>query len=109
YVGQHGLELEPAAAASADRIHAFAHATGWPDLEVKPLTAAFHYRRAEDRQAARETLEAIATAALAEGLRTKWGRFVLEVVPPVDASKGTAVRALLRGTDLRRALYAGAD
>src|SRR5438132_57585 len=53
YVGQHGLELEPAAAASGDQIHAFAHATGWPDLEVKPLTAAFHYRRAEDRQAAR--------------------------------------------------------
>ena len=31
YVGQHGLELEPAAAACAERIHAFARATGWPD------------------------------------------------------------------------------
>jgi trehalose 6-phosphate phosphatase len=30
-------------------------------------------------------------------------------VPPVDASKGTAVRALLAETDLRRALYAGDD
>jgi trehalose 6-phosphate phosphatase len=34
---------------------------------------------------------------------------VLEVLPPVDASKGTAVRALLRETGLQRALYAGDD
>jgi trehalose-phosphatase len=109
YVGQHGLELEPSAAASAERIHAFAHDAGWADLELKPLTAAFHYRRADDRDAARETLEEIAAAALREGFRTKWGRYVLEVVPPVDASKGTAVRALLAESGLRRALYAGDD
>jgi trehalose 6-phosphate phosphatase len=30
-------------------------------------------------------------------------------VPPVDASKGTAVRALLRESGLSRALYAGDD
>ncbi|MGN6797151.1 MAG: trehalose-phosphatase [Gaiellaceae bacterium] len=109
YVGQHGLELEPEAVAYAGRLHAFARATGWPDLEEKPLTAAFHYRRADDREAARLALERIATDALAEGLRTKWGRFVLEVVPPVAASKGTAVRALLAETGLRRGLYAGDD
>jgi trehalose 6-phosphate phosphatase len=34
---------------------------------------------------------------------------VLEVLPPVDASKGTAVRSLLEQTELRRALYAGDD
>ena len=109
YVGQHGLELEPAAASFAGEIHAFARATGWPDLEVKPLTAAFHYRRAADRDAARGTLETTAREALERGFRTKWGRFVLEVVPPVDASKGSAVRALLAETGLRRALYAGDD
>jgi trehalose 6-phosphate phosphatase len=109
YVGQHGLELEAAAAESAARIHAFARDAGWSDLEVKPLTAAFHYRRAEDRDGAREMLERIATAALEEGFRTKWGRFVLEIVPPLDASKGTAVRTLLDETGLRRALYAGDD
>jgi trehalose 6-phosphate phosphatase len=76
---------------------------------VKPLTAAFHYRRADDRDAARATLEGVATRALAAGFRTKWGRFVLEVVPPVNASKGSAVRALLAETGLRRALYAGDD
>jgi trehalose 6-phosphate phosphatase len=109
YVGQHGLELDPSAAAFAEQIHAFAEATGWSDLEVKPLTAAFHYRRADDRGAARQTLEAVAGDALAHGFRTKWGRFVLEVVPPVDASKGSAVRTLLAESGLRRALYAGDD
>jgi trehalose 6-phosphate phosphatase len=34
---------------------------------------------------------------------------VLELLPPVDASKGTAVRGLLAQTGLRRALYAGDD
>jgi trehalose-phosphatase len=109
YVGQHGLELEPSATRWAERIHAFALATGWPDLEVKPLTAAFHYRNAPDRDAAREQLEDVAAAALAEGFRTKWGRLVLEALPPVDASKGTAVRALLDQTGIDRALYAGDD
>jgi trehalose-6-phosphatase len=109
YVGQHGLELEPAAADWADRIHAFARGSGWEQLELKPLTAAFHYRGTTDPDAARTRLEEVATRALAEGFRTKWGRLVLEVVPPVDASKGTAVRALLAESGLRRALYAGDD
>jgi trehalose 6-phosphate phosphatase len=34
---------------------------------------------------------------------------VLEIVPPLDADKGTAVRQLLRERDLDRALYAGDD
>jgi trehalose 6-phosphate phosphatase len=109
YVGQHGLELDPDAPAWSGRIHAFARAQGWRHLETKPLTAAFHYRRADDREAARAELEDVASLALAEGFRTKWGRYVLEVVPPLDASKGTAVRALLREGGLSRALYAGDD
>jgi len=108
-VGQHGLELDPAAAAWADRIHDFARASGWPDLEVKPLTAAFHYRAAPDHEAARTELEGVAARALDEGFRTKWGRLVLEVVPPLSASKGTAVQALLAESGLRRALYVGDD
>jgi trehalose 6-phosphate phosphatase len=34
---------------------------------------------------------------------------VLELRPPIDANKGTAVRALLERAGLRRALYAGDD
>ena len=34
---------------------------------------------------------------------------MLEILPPVDANKGTAVRSLLAERGLRRALYAGDD
>jgi trehalose-6-phosphatase len=109
YVGQHGLELQPEAGAYAKRIHAFARATGWDDVELKPFTASFHYRNAADRERAREQLEEVAAAALRAELRPRWGRLVLEVLPPVEASKGTAVRALLDETGFDRALYAGDD
>jgi len=109
YVGQHGLELDARAAGFAEQVHAFARAVDWSDLELKPFTAAFHYRRAADRADARERLERVAAEALAAGLRPKWGRFVLEVVPPIDTSKGTAVQALLAESGLQRALYAGDD
>jgi trehalose-phosphatase len=108
YVGEHGLELDPEAAAWAPRIHAFAAEAGWP-VEDKPLSAAFHYRTAADRHAARRTLQAIEAAARAEGFRTRWGRLVLEVLPPIAASKGTAVRRLLAEHAIERALYAGDD
>ena len=108
YVGEHGLELDPAALKWAPRIHAFAAGVAWP-VEEKPLSVAFHYRTAPDEEEARHTLERVAMAATAEGLRTRWGRMVLEVLPPVDASKGSAVRSLLAAHDLHRALYAGDD
>jgi trehalose 6-phosphate phosphatase len=108
YVGEHGLELEPEAEHWASRIREFAAAAPWP-TEDKPLTAAFHYRTSADPAAARAVLEGVATAALDEGFRTRWGRMVLEVLPPVAASKGTAVRRLLARHELRRALFAGDD
>ncbi len=109
YVGEHGLELDPEASAWAPQVHAFAAATGWADVESKPLTAALHYRRSADRESARAELEQVARDALERGFRTRWGRFVLEVLPPLDASKGTAVRRLLGEHGLERALYAGDD
>jgi len=108
YVGEHGLELEPDAHAWSERIHAFAQSAPWP-AEQKALTIAFHYRTATDREAARETLERVDADARAAGFRTRWGRLVLEVLPPVEASKRTAVEHLLERTGLRRALYAGDD
>ncbi len=108
YVGEHGLELDPRAREWGPRIHAFAAAARWPE-ERKPLSVAFHYRTAVDPDAARATLEGIAADAVDQGFRTRWGRMVLEVLPPIDASKGTAVRSLLEETGLRRALYAGDD
>jgi trehalose 6-phosphate phosphatase len=109
YAGEHGLELDPRAQEWAGPIHGFAAEVRWPDTEIKPLSVAFHYRRAPDHEVAREQLEPVATAALDLGFRTRWGRLVLEVLPPIDVTKGTAVRALLAESGLSRALYAGDD
>ncbi len=109
YAGEHGLELDVAAHEWASRIHGFAAEVPWPALEVKPLSVAFHYRNEPDPEAARRQLEPVAAAALDAGFRPRWGRMVLEVLPPIDASKGTAVRALLTQSGLTRALYAGDD
>ena len=108
YVGEHGLELAPEAREWADRLHAFADAAEWP-AERKELSLAFHYRTAQDRAAAAATLERLAERAIAEGFRPRWGRLVLELRPPLDVDKGTAVRRLLDEAGLRRALYAGDD
>jgi trehalose 6-phosphate phosphatase len=108
YVGEHGLELEPEAAQWAATLREFAATVDWP-IEAKRLTVSFHWRTADDPEAARRTLEAVAERAQAAGLRPRFGRMVLELRPPVDASKGTAVRRLLAERGLRRALYAGDD
>lgn len=107
-VGEHGLELEPEAAVWADRIAEFAGGIDWP-AERKPLSVSFHFRRADDEAAARAYLTRVARAAEAEGFVPRWGRMVLEVRPPVEADKGTAVRALVARAGVRRALYAGDD
>ena len=109
YAGEHGLELAPAAQAWTGRIHGFAAEVPWPATEVKPHSVAFHFRNEPDPEAARQRLEPVAAAALDLGFRPRWGRMVLEVLPPIEASKGTAVRALLERHRLRRALYAGDD
>jgi trehalose 6-phosphate phosphatase len=107
-VGEPGLELEPDAAAWAERIRRFARGVDWPS-EAKPLSASFHFRRADDEAAARAYLTRVAEDAAAAGLVPRWGRMVLEVRPPVDAHKGTAVRTLVARAGVRRALYAGDD
>jgi len=108
YVGSHGLELSPDAAKWSEEIHRFATGVDWP-VEDKGLTVSFHYREAQDEDAALEYLEEVAERARAAGLVPRFGRKVLEIRPPVDADKGTAVTTLLEEASLRRALYAGDD
>ncbi len=107
-VGEHGLELDPRAREWSREIHAFADAVAWP-AERKNLTVSFHFRTAEDEASALATLRRVATEASAAGLRPRWGRKVLEIRPPIDTDKGTAVTSLLGSRGLRRALYAGDD
>jgi trehalose 6-phosphate phosphatase len=109
YVGEHGLELVPEALEWRERLGAFAATVDWEDVERKPLTLSFHYRRADDEAEALRSLEAVAGRARTEGLVARFGRKVLELRPPVGADKGTAVAHLLGERGLERALYAGDD
>ena len=111
YVGSHGLELDRQAARWRQQIVDFASAAPWPqsEIELKGLSVAFHFRSTTDEAASVRELEALAETAREEGLVARFGRKVLEVLPPVGSNKGTAVKHLLAGADLSRALVAGDD
>ncbi len=111
YVGSHGLELEPQAERWRPVLAAFASNAAWPrqDVEVKGLAVTFHFRNRPDEDEALRELDAIAEEAACTGLTARYGRKVLEVLPPIRTNKGTAVRLLLNERGLRRALAAGDD
>lgn len=109
YVGNHGLDLDSEAAGWGERLQRFLADVAWPATENKQLTASLHYRGSPDEGAARAALEEVKTRAEREGFVARFGRKVLEVLPPLDVHKGTAVRHLLAERSLRRALYAGDD
>jgi trehalose-phosphatase len=110
-VGSHGLELEPQAERWRRTLAAFAADAPWPEreIEVKGLAVAFHFRDREDEAEAIRSLDGIADTAREEGLVARYGRKILEVLPPLGSHKGTAVRALVEKHGLRGALAAGDD
>jgi trehalose 6-phosphate phosphatase len=109
YAGNHGLELDAAAGDWTERLRAFLASVEWDQLEDKRLTASLHYRNVSDESAARDELEAVAERARDAGFVARFGRKVLELLPPLAGNKGTAVRQLLAEHGLSRALYAGDD
>jgi trehalose 6-phosphate phosphatase len=109
YVGNHGLELDGEAAEWGERLQRFLADVAWPATENKQLTASLHYRGSQDEGEARAALEDVKARAEREGFVARFGRKVLEVLPPLDVHKGTAVRQLLAERNLTRALYAGDD
>jgi trehalose 6-phosphate phosphatase len=109
YVGNHGLELADGADEWARRLAELLSAVSWAQTEDKGLSAALHFRDAADDATARAQLDVIADRARAAGFVARYGRKVLEIVPPLEADKGAAVRRLLGERDLHRALYAGDD
>jgi len=111
YVGSHGLELDPAAEHWRAQIRDFASAAPWPveRTDLKGLSVAFHYRGVEDEAAALHELELLAERATEEGLSPRFGRKVMEVLPPTGSNKGTAVHALIDNAGLTQALVAGDD
>jgi trehalose-phosphatase len=111
YVGSHGLELDRQADRWRQQIVDFASEAPWrqSEIELKGLSVAFHFRFRDDEAAAVIELEAIAETARDSGLVARFGRKVLEVLPPVGSNKGTAVRSLLEGAGISRVLVAGDD
>lgn len=126
YSGNHGMELrlpggevEIPSTVRAHRSAVERFAATWPAarldpagiwLENKGVSLSFHFRSATDVDAARAMLDArVRTAAEHAGLRTGWGRRILEVLPPVDVTKGTAVHALLERSGITAAAYFGDD
>lgn len=139
YIGNHGMErLEPHAPAGDDagnaaeaalqvlpeaRRHMAAIAgilarvepalrARFPGLRVerKGVTASIHYRNVSDRAAAESgILAALAEAAGDTPLRITQGKMVVELRPPVQADKGTAVAALIQERSLAGAVYLGDD
>lgn len=79
-------------------------------FENKGPSAAIHYRRCQDREAA---LKAISSAvnglARASDLRVSPGRMVVELRPLLQVDKGTAVRSLIEEHHLKGAIYLGDD
>jgi trehalose 6-phosphate phosphatase len=126
YLGSHGAELlragwteaviDPALEDWARRIQDFGREADTTDLrrlrvrlEDKGPIVAFHWRGARDEEAARSAIDAVAERATSAGLRTHWGRKVLEVRPPVRIDKGAGIRSFLSDTDVDIALYVGDD
>jgi trehalose 6-phosphate phosphatase len=108
YVGNHGFELAPEAMEWAARLDEFLDGVDWPRLENKRLTATLHYRGLDESDVLPQ-LELVAQRASEAGFTPRFGRKMLEIMPPLQADKGTAVRALLEAQGLRRALVSGDD
>jgi trehalose 6-phosphate phosphatase len=126
YLGSHGAELLRAGWTQpvldekishwSRRVQEFGRELDTADLrrlrvriEDKGLIVAFHWRGASDEGAARAAIDSIATRAESAGLRTHWGRKVLEVRPPVRLDKGAGISTFLAEEDVDAALYVGDD
>jgi len=78
--------------------------------ENKGVALAIHYRLCPDRERARQTiLEIVRSSALANQFRTLEGKMIVELRPPLEVNKGTAVKDLVERYRLRGGIYMGDD
>jgi trehalose 6-phosphate phosphatase len=124
YVGNHGLEIlgergpelvpearpwVPRLAAVLDQIQREYVESGVL-IENKGATASLHYRLAADPgRTRRELLDLLARRAITSGLRVEEGRMVINLLPPLTVTKGSAVSWLVRAHHLDRLVYLGDD
>ena len=79
-------------------------------IEDKGPSLTFHYRQADDRVAAEAAIDAfVRENPIAKGLKRAEGKMAIELRPPLDVSKGTAVELIVAEVDLETALVFGDD
>ncbi len=79
-------------------------------FENKGVTGSIHFRNAPDPGRAREEILSVVTPLVEhEGLRLSHGRMVVELRPPIDVNKGTALARIVDEFDLRSILFMGDD
>ena len=122
-IGNHGMEswlngqrvIAPAATVEQGKLSALVKALGqdfeegvW--LEDKGLSAALHYRGAQDPPAFRaREIQRLELLTEAHDLRFSEGRMVFEFKVGVDIDKGSALRDLVAETELDGFLFLGDD
>ncbi|MEE8386430.1 MAG: trehalose-phosphatase [Dehalococcoidia bacterium] len=106
-----GLEEYEALAREAERdISAVCEAISGVQMENKGALLAVHYRRAGDPTAARKAVLAAVERSRAAGrFRTQEGRMVIELRPPLEIDKGTALETLAERLGLRGVVCLGDD
>jgi trehalose 6-phosphate phosphatase len=127
YVGNHGLEVfanghaetiaeakpwVPRLAAVLDEVLAGLDPSikAGVIVENKGASASLHYRLTPDPDQARtKLLEILARCASTSGIRVEEGRRVLNLLPPLMVSKGSAVTRMAREHHLERMVYVGDD
>ena len=124
YIGNHGLERW------AEEQSAFSKETeGYPELikvvikelapllhlegirlEDKGITVTIHYRLSPNPEAAkRDILATLESSIQAKRLRIMHGKMSINLLPPVQVNKGTAVLDLIREYSLQGGIYLGDD
>ena len=124
YIGNHGyerwvsgvLEIVPGAEDYPSRIKGMLDELGklisieGVIFENKGYTASIHYRRCHDHDAAlKAIMSAVDRLGIAEDMNVSSGKLVVEIRPPLEVNKGTAVCSLIEERCLRGAIYLGDD
>ena len=79
-------------------------------IENKGASASLHYRLAQDpARTRRALLEILASCAATSGIRIEEGRMVINLLPPLTVTKGSAVTWLAREYQLQSMVYLGDD